>query len=84
MAKQIIVSKEGFFFKEHELETENCIITAVCFGIGKVNAGLDGVQIKEGSEGIYVIKDLREDVLTDSYNSLPILSSPSRLLMYLL
>ena len=41
--------------------------------------------IREGEklkcEGVLI---LSEDVLTDSYNSLPILSSPSRLFMYLL
>lgn len=35
---------------------------------GKVNDGLDEVAIAEGSEGIYVIQDLREDALTaDTY-----------------
>ncbi len=30
--------KKGFFRKEHQLSLSNSIVTAVCFGIGKVNA----------------------------------------------
>ena len=48
------VSKEGFFFKEHELETENCIITAVCFGIGKVNAAAAAMYLAMNKADILV------------------------------
>ena len=48
------ISKQGFFFKEHELETDNSIITAVCFGIGKVNAASAAMYLSLNGADILV------------------------------
>lgn len=48
------VSKKGFFKKEQQLSTENTVIDAVCFGIGKVNAATAAMYLVQNGADILI------------------------------